>query len=66
MAGKPKKPEKVKTYMLRVRMTEEDRVLLEAAAGRARLGLSSWARSELVALARKVISKKEDGSSRLP
>jgi hypothetical protein len=55
MAGKPKKPEQVKTYMLRVRMTEAERELLEAAAQAKSLGLSTWARSELMALARKTL-----------
>jgi uncharacterized protein (DUF1778 family) len=58
MAGKPKKPELVKAYMLRVRMTQEERELLEQAARTKSLQLSSWARSELVALARRVLAKK--------
>jgi uncharacterized protein (DUF1778 family) len=57
MAGKPKEPEKVKTYMLRVRMTDADRELLQQAADAKSLELSTWARSELVALARKVLAK---------
>jgi len=58
MAGRPKKPEaEVKTYMLRVRMTEEERLLLEQAATVKSLQLSSWARSELLALARKTVRK---------
>jgi len=58
MAGKPKKPEQVKTYMLRVRMTEEERALLEEAARHKSLETSTWARSELVALARKILGWK--------
>ncbi len=57
MAGKPKKPEQVKTYMLRVRMTEAERALLEEAARMKSLETSTWARSELVALARKLLGK---------
>jgi uncharacterized protein (DUF1778 family) len=57
MAGKPKKPEQVKSFMLRVRMTEAEHALLEEAARTKSLGLSSWARSELVALARKLLKK---------
>lgn len=57
MATTPKKRDN-KTFMLRVRMTEADRDLLEAAARYKSLTLSSWARSELVALARKVIGKR--------
>jgi hypothetical protein len=60
MAGKPKKPELVKTYMLRVRMTEADRALLEAAAQSRSLEMSTWARSELVALARETLKRKND------
>jgi hypothetical protein len=55
MAGKRKNAEQVNTYMLRVRMTEADRALLEAAAKSKSLELSTWARSELVALARKAL-----------
>jgi hypothetical protein len=58
MAGKPKNPEQRKVYMLRIRMTEADRKLLEDAARLKSLEMSSWARSELIALARKIISKK--------
>jgi uncharacterized protein (DUF1778 family) len=58
MAGKPKKPEQVKTYMLRVRMTEAERDLIEEAARVRSLETSTWARSELVALARKMLAKR--------
>jgi uncharacterized protein (DUF1778 family) len=58
MAGKSKKPDQVKVYMLRVRMTEADRALLEEAAKSRSLETSTWARSELVALARKTLSRK--------
>ena len=57
MAGKPKKRENVKTYMLRVRMTDADRALLEEAARTKALETSTWARTELVALARKIIKQ---------
>lgn len=57
MAGKPKKPEQVKTYMLRIRMTEAERTLLEQAARLKSLETSTWARSELVALAKKFLAK---------
>jgi uncharacterized protein (DUF1778 family) len=59
MAGRHKKPEsEAKSYMLRIRMTEEERALLEEAAKVKSLETSTWARSELVALARKVVAKK--------
>jgi uncharacterized protein (DUF1778 family) len=57
VAGKPKKPEQVKTFMLRIRMSEADRALIEEAARIKSLETSTWARSELVALARKITKK---------
>jgi len=58
MVGRPKKPESdTLAYMLRIRMSHDDRELLEQAAKIKALQLSSWARSELVALARKIIDK---------
>jgi hypothetical protein len=58
MAGKPKDPERRKTFMLRIRMTEADRLLIEEAARTKSLETSTWARSELVALARSLIGKR--------
>jgi len=59
MAGRRKKPEsETLSYMLRIRMSEEDRKLLDEAAKLKALQLSSWARSELVALARRIIEKQ--------
>ncbi len=58
MAGKPKDPSERKSFTLRVRMTEADRALIEAAARVKSLEASSWVRSEIVALARKVIGRK--------
>jgi uncharacterized protein (DUF1778 family) len=59
MAGRPKKPEsETLTYMLRIRMSQEDRELLENAAKFKSLQLSTWARSELVALARKTLERQ--------
>ena len=46
------------SYMLRIRMSQEDRRLLDEAARLKSLQLSSWARSELVALARKLLERK--------
>lgn len=58
MGGRQKKPEsEAKTYMLRIRMTEADRALLEEAAKAKSLETSSWARSELVALAKRILAK---------
>ena len=59
MKGRPKKPAgEAKTYMLRIRMTAEERALLDEAARVRSLQLSSWARSELRALARRVLAGK--------
>jgi uncharacterized protein (DUF1778 family) len=59
MAGRPKKPKTdSKTYMLRIRMTEDDRELIDAAAKAKSLETSTWARSELVSLAKKTLSKR--------
>jgi uncharacterized protein (DUF1778 family) len=59
MAGRHKKPEsEAKDAVLRIRMTAADRALLNEAAKSLSLETSSWARSELVKLARKVLEKK--------
>lgn len=59
MAGRKKKPGKeVMSYMLRIRMTEEERKVMEEAAKSRSLETSTWARSELVALAKKILAKK--------
>lgn len=59
MAGRHKKPDgEAKSYMLRIRMTEDDRALLEQAAKSRTLDTSTWARSELVSLAKKLLGKK--------
>jgi uncharacterized protein (DUF1778 family) len=59
MTGRPKKPEsEVKDYMLRVRLSRDERELLEEAAKVKSLQLSSWVRSEMLALARKVLAGK--------
>lgn len=64
MAGRPKKAKAdVKTYMLRVRMTEEERRVLDEAARLLSLDMSSWVRSEILTQARRVIraSKSDAG-----
>jgi uncharacterized protein (DUF1778 family) len=59
MAGRKKKPEsESKSYMLRIRMTEKERDLLEEAAKSKSLETSTWVRSEIVALAKRIIAKK--------
>jgi uncharacterized protein (DUF1778 family) len=57
MAGRHKKSEsEAKSYMLRIRMTEAERRLLEEAAKSRSLETSTWARSELVTLAKRLLS----------
>jgi uncharacterized protein (DUF1778 family) len=60
MARPRKKATEAKTYMLRIRMTEAERRLLEQAAKVKSLETSTWARSELVALARRLVKKSAD------
>ena len=58
MAGRPKKPKtEAKTYMLRVRMTEAEHALLLEAAKARGLDTSTWARSELLALAGRLLGR---------
>jgi uncharacterized protein (DUF1778 family) len=59
MAGRHKKSEsEAMKAILRIRMTHEDRVLLDAAAKAKSLETSTWARSELASLAKKILAKK--------
>jgi hypothetical protein len=60
MKGRPRKPkDEVKDFMLRVRMTLEERSILEAAAKVKSRPLSSWAREELLALARVLLGGEQ-------
>jgi hypothetical protein len=59
MAGRPKKPEgDSRENVLRIRLTEDERRILDDAARARTLETSTWARSELVALAKKALAKK--------
>jgi hypothetical protein len=59
MNGRPKKPEgKARGNFLRIRLTEEERALLDQAAKTKSLETSTWARSELVELAKKLVGRK--------
>lgn len=58
MAGKPKTPERLKNNTLRVRMTDGERKLLDEAALSKSLETSTWARSELIALAKRLLRRK--------
>jgi uncharacterized protein (DUF1778 family) len=58
MAG-PRKPEgDGRENVLRIRLTDTERKVLDQAAASRTLETSTWARSELVALARKLLGKK--------
>jgi uncharacterized protein (DUF1778 family) len=60
MAGRPKKPlSQAKSYTLRIRMTPAQRALLEEAAQSRGLETSTWARSELIALANELLQEME-------
>ncbi len=59
MAAQLKKPRsEAKSYLLRIRMTEAERQLLEEAAKSLSLETSTWARSELVTRAKKLLARK--------
>jgi hypothetical protein len=60
MAGRPKKTEgETRENVLRIRLTEEERAVIDRVAHDKALDTSSWARSVLVALARQ-LDKDED------
>jgi hypothetical protein len=64
MAGRPKKPDsQAKSYTLRIRMTQAQRALLEEAARTRGLETSTWARSELLALANALLPSEETQAS---
>lgn len=57
--GRPKKPEgEARAGFLRIRVTAEERRALDDAAKSKSLETSTWARSELLTLAKKMASKK--------
>ena len=56
---RPKKREgEARRNFLRIRMTEEERAQLDQAARARSLETSTWARSELIALAKKILGKR--------
>ena len=60
MKGRPKKPEgEARRGVLRIRLTDEERALLDRAARAKVLETSTWARAELLALARKVLRQSQ-------
>jgi hypothetical protein len=59
MAGRPRKPEgETRENVLRIRLTDEERALLDEAAAGKSLETSTWARSELVTLALELIQRR--------
>jgi len=58
MARPKKTAGQAKTYMLRIRMTEEQRKAMDRAAASKGLEVSTWARSELLLLAKKIAAKE--------
>lgn len=61
MAGRHKKTEaEAKSHTFRIRMTLNDRRLLDEAAKSKSLETSTWARSELVALAKKALRQNRE------
>jgi uncharacterized protein (DUF1778 family) len=59
MAGRPKKAQGgARGNVLRIRLTADERRLLDRAASSRSLETSSWARSELVMLAKKLLGRK--------
>jgi hypothetical protein len=64
MAGRPKKPEgESRGNVLRIRLTDDERAQLDQAAAARSLETSTWARSELIALARKILTQKDNRPS---
>ena len=60
MKGRPKKPEgEVRGKFVRIRLTDEEHDILEKAAKVKRLQLSSWVRSEMLALAEILLTRKK-------
>jgi uncharacterized protein (DUF1778 family) len=59
MAGRPKKPDdEARDNVLRIRLTTEERKTLDEAAKSRGLESSTWARMELLRLAKKLLRAK--------
>ena len=57
MARPKKKASEAKTDILQIRLTESERQAIDRAAASKSLETSTWARSELMALAKKIAAK---------
>jgi len=61
--ARPKKPEgQAKKNLLRIRVTDEERATLDRAAREKNLEMSTWARAELLTLARKLLRGQQDAA----
>jgi hypothetical protein len=61
--ARPKKPEgQAKKNLLRIRLTDEERATLDRAAREKNLETSTWARAELLTLARKLLRGQQGGA----
>jgi hypothetical protein len=60
MKGRPKKPDtERRDSILQVRLTAVERATLDAAAASKALDTSAWVRSEVLALAVRMVGKKK-------
>jgi uncharacterized protein (DUF1778 family) len=60
MKGRPKKEDtKRKKITFRFRLTEDERSLLDRAAETRSLDASAWVRSEMVAMAKKIVGEQK-------
>jgi len=55
MARPKKEPAKRRSTYFRFRLTEQEKTLIADAASRRSLDASAWARSELIALAKRIV-----------
>jgi uncharacterized protein (DUF1778 family) len=58
MARPPKPEGEARENVLRIRLTDDERRLLDQVAQGKTLDTSTWARSELVALAKKILKQE--------
>ena len=59
MARPKKKESEAKTYILQIRMTDAERDTLARAAATKTLETSTWARMELMALAKRMLARQD-------
>lgn len=59
MARPKKKESEAKSYILQIRMTDAERDTLAYAAKAKNLETSTWARMELLALAKRIIARQD-------